>query len=132
MKYLSWLLAAFVVTAGVAGLLVPDTILSLRSLAGTQSALLVFGALRAAIGVVLIMAAPGSRVPRTLQAAGAVMLLAGLATPLFGVERTRAVLGWEAAQGPWLIRVGGAIVLAAGGLLAVALRPRHSVPPRPR
>ena len=126
MKYLAWLLAAFVVAAGAAGIVVPDTILSLRSLAATQGALLVFAALRMAIGVVLIMAAPGSRAPRTLQAAGAVLLLVGLATPLFGVERTRAVLAWEAAQGPSLIRLGGAIVVALGGLLAVALRPQRT------
>ena len=122
MKYLSWFLVAFVVAAGVAGLVAPDAILSLRALAATQGALLVFGALRVAIGVVLIMVAPRSRAPRTLQAAGAVLLLAGLATPLFGVDRTRAVLAWEAAQGTWLIRVGGAIVVALGGLLAAAIR----------
>ena len=124
-KYLSWLLAAFVVAAGVAAMVAPDMILSLRSLAATQGALLVFGALRVAIGVVLIMTAPASRAPRTLQAAGAVLLLAGLATPLFGVERTRAVLAWEAAQGPSLIRLGGAIVVVLGGLLTVALRPQR-------
>jgi hypothetical protein len=100
----------------------------LRALAATQAALLVFAALRVAIGVVLIMAAPRSRAPRILQTAGAVLLLVGLATPLFGVERTRAVLDWEAAQGPSLIRLGGAIVAVLGGLLAVALRPRSATP----
>jgi hypothetical protein len=123
MKYLAWLLAAFIVAAGVAGIVAPDTILRLRSLAATQSALLVFAVLRVTIGVVLIMAAPRSRAPRTLQAAGAAMLLIGLATPLFGVERTRAVLDWEASQGPSLIRLGGAVAVALGGLLAVTLRP---------
>jgi len=126
MKYLSWLLVAFVVAAGVAAVVAPDMILSLRSLAATQGALLVFGALRVAIGVVLIMAAPASRAPRTLQAAGALLMLVGMVTPLFGVERTRAVLAWEAAQGPSLMRFGGAIAVAIGGLLAVALRPRRS------
>jgi hypothetical protein len=75
-----------------------------------------------AIGVLLVMVAPRSRAPRMLQVAGGVLLLAGLATPLFGVERTRAVLAWEAAQGPSLIRFGGAIVVTLGGLLAVTLR----------
>ena len=126
MKYLCWLLVAFVVGAGVAGIAAPDTILSLRSLASTQGALLVFAALRVAIGVVLIMAAPASRAPRTLQAAGAVFLLVGLATPLFGVERTTAVLAWEAEQGTWLMRVGGTIAVALGGLLAVAFTPRRT------
>ena len=127
MKYLAWTLAAFVVAAGVAAIVIPGTIFNLRSLAGTQVALLVFGTLRAAMGIVLIMAAPNSRAPRMLQAAGGLLLLAGMATPLFGVERTRAVLAWEAAQGLWLIRVTGVIVVALGGLLAIALRPRQAL-----
>ena len=124
-RSVAWLLAAFVVAAGVAAIVAPDTILSLSSLAATQGALLVFAAIRIAIGVVLIMAAPRSRAPRTLQAAGAVLLLAGLLTPLFGVERTKVVLAWEATEGPWLIRLSGTIVVALGGLLGVALRPRR-------
>src|SRR5580765_6412879 len=124
-KSLSRLLAAFVIAAGVAAILAPVAILGLRSLAATTGALLVFGALRVAIGLALFLAAPASRAPRTLKAAGAVLILAGLATPLFGVERTRAVLAWEAVQGPWLIRLSGAIVVVLGGLLAVALRPRR-------
>ena len=127
MKYLAWLLVAFVVAAGVAAIVAPNTILHLRSLAATQGALLVFAALRVAIGVVLIMVAPRSRAPRTLQTAGALLLLVGLATPLFGVERTRAVLDWEAAQGPLLMRFGGTIAVALAGLLALALRPPATV-----
>ena len=127
MKYLAWILAAFVVAAGVAALVAPDMVFSLRSLAATQGALLVFAGLRAAMGIVLVMAAPHSRAPRMLQAAGGLMLLAGMATPLFGVERTRAVLDWEAAQGLWLIRLTGAIVVALGGLLTIALVPRQAL-----
>ena len=123
MKYLAWLLSAFIVAVGLTAIVAPDMILRLRSLADTPGALLVFATLRVAIGIALIMAAPRSRAPCTLQAAGAVMLLVGLATPLFGVERTRAVLDWEAAQGPSLFRVGGIVVVVLGGLLAVALKP---------
>ena len=126
MKYLAWLLAAFVITAGAVAIVAPGTVLTLRSFAATPGALLVFAALRVTLGVVLIMAAPTSRAPRTLQTAGAVLMLAGLVTPLFGVERTRAVLAWEAAQGPSLMRLGGAVVVALGALLAVAFRPRRS------
>src|SRR6266699_3086354 len=114
MKYLAWLVALFVITAGVAGIVAPDRLFSLRSLAETQSGLLGIAVLRVAIGVVLIMTAPASRAPKVLQAAGAAVLLAGLATPLFGVERTKAVLDWEAAQGLWLIRAVAAVALAIG------------------
>jgi hypothetical protein len=126
MKSVLRLLTAFIIAVGLAAIIAPDKILTLRSFAATQSALLAFAALRVAIGVVLVMAAPRSRAPRTLQVAGAVLLLVGLATPLFGVERTRDVLAWEAAQGPSLMRFGGAIAVVLGVLLTVALRPKHT------
>jgi len=125
MKYLAWCIAVVVVLAGITGIVAPDRLLSLRGLAATQAGLLAVSVARVAIGVVLIMTAPHSRAPKMLQIAGAAVLLAGLATPLFGVERTRAVLDWEAAQGATLIRVGSVIVVAIGGLLAMALTPRR-------
>ena len=123
MKYLAWLVALFVITAGVAGIVAPDRLFSLRWLAETQSGLFGIAVLRVAIGVVLIMTAPASRAPKVLQVVGAVVLLAGLATPLFGIERTKAVLDWEAAQGVGLIRAVAAVVLAIGGSLAFVLTP---------
>jgi len=125
MKYLAWCIAVVVLLAGITGIVAPDRLLSVRGLAATQAGLLAVSVARVAIGVVLIMTAPHSRAPKMLQIAGAAVLLAGLATPLFGVERTRAVLDWEAAQGATLIRVGSVIVVAIGGLLAMALTPRR-------
>jgi hypothetical protein len=125
MKYLAWAIALIVLLAGVTGIVAPERLLSLRGIAATQAGLLAVSMARVAIGVVLIMTAPRSRAPKMLQIAGAAVLFAGLATPFFGVERTRAVLNWEAAQGPTLIRVGSLAVVAIGGLLAVALTPRR-------
>jgi hypothetical protein len=127
MKAVSWLVAIFVTAVGVAAIAAPDFVLGLRSLVATQTGLLAIAAFRMAVGVVLIMTAPTSRWPKALQASGAVVLLAGLATPLFGVDRTRAVIDWEAAQGPALMRLAGVILLAIGGFLAAALSPRKSV-----
>jgi hypothetical protein len=124
MKAASRLIAIFVIAVGVAAIAAPDRVLGLRSLVATEAGLLVIAVFRVAVGVTLVMAAPSSRWPRTLQALGGLVLLAGLATPLFGVERTRAVVDWEAAQGPALMRVAGVILLAMGGFLTVALFPR--------
>jgi hypothetical protein len=125
MKYLAWLVALFVIAAGVTGIVAPDRLMSLRWMASTQMGLLGFAVLRATIGVVLIMVAPSTRAPKTLQACGAVMLLAGMVTPLFGVERTKAVLDWEVAQGQLLIRAGAVVIVAIGGCLAFALATRR-------
>jgi hypothetical protein len=49
------------------------------------------------------------------------VLVAGLATPLFGVERTRAILDWESTQGTGLIRAVAGLALAIGGFIAFAV-----------
>jgi uncharacterized membrane protein len=126
MRYLVWLIALFVGVAGVAGLLVPDRVMSARLIAGTQSGLLAIAVLRSAIGIVLIMVAPRSRAPKTLQVFGALLLLAGMVTPLFGVARSKAVLDWEAAQGPMLVRGWAIVAVALSGALAFVMKPvRH-------
>ena len=125
MKYVAWAVAAFLCVAGVTAIAAPGFVLSVRSFEASQIALLVIAGVRIAIGVVLIMSAPASRTPRVLQAAGAIVMLAGLATPFFGVERTRALLQWEASLGPALMRAGGVVAVALGGFLAFSLRPRR-------
>ena len=123
MRSLAWLIALFVGVAGVAGLLVPDWVMSLRSIAATQSGLLAIAVLRSAIGIVLIMVAPRSRAPKTLQVFGALLLLAGMVTPLFGVARSKAVLDWEAAQGPMFVRGWAIVAVALSGALAFVMKP---------
>jgi hypothetical protein len=124
MKPLAWLVALFALAAGITMIVAPEWTIGLRSIIATQAGLLVVAVIRIAIGVVLIMAAPGTRAPKLLQMAGALALGAGLATPLFGVDRTKAVLEWEAAQGAPLMRGLGAFVIVLGGLLSFVLTPR--------
>ncbi len=54
---------------------------------------------------------------------GIFILVAGLSTPLFGVERSRKVLDWWSARGPTLMRVWAGFGLAFGLLLAYAVMP---------
>jgi len=125
MKYLAWAVAGLILCAGLLGIVAPEQLLALRHLIASQTGLLVVAVIRIAIGVVLIMNAPASRAPKLLQYAGGLVLLAGLATPLFGVERTRAVLDWEAAQRPAFVRLAGVAIVAMGGVFAVLLTPRR-------
>jgi hypothetical protein len=123
MRYLALAVAASVVLVGITGVFAPDTLVSIGRYVVTPAGLYAIAVVRVAVGIVLIMAAPLSRAPRLLRALGAVALLAGLMTPLFGFERTRAVLEWESAQGTALIRVGAAAALVLGGFLAFAVTP---------
>jgi hypothetical protein len=121
MRSLALLVALFIMLVGVAGVLAPDGLMTIGRSVATPVGLYAIAALRVGIGLVLMLVAPVSRAPRTLRVFGAVALVAGLTTPLFGVERTRAILDWESTQGTALIRVGAGLALAIGGFIAFAV-----------
>jgi hypothetical protein len=125
MRIAALLVALFVVVVGVVGILTPDSLMTIGRYVVTPVGLYAVAALRVAIGLVLMLVAPISRVPRTLRVVGAVVLVAGLATLFVGVERTRAILDWESTQGTALIRVGAGLALAIGGFLAFAVATGH-------
>jgi hypothetical protein len=105
----------------VVGIFSPESLLAVGRYVVTPAGLYAIAAFRVAIGLLLMRVAPISRVPRTLRIVGAIVLAAGLATPLFGVERTRAILNWESTQGTAFLRVPGVLALAAGGFIAFAV-----------
>jgi hypothetical protein len=128
MRTAALLVALFAIVVGMVGLVAPDSLMTVAAYVVTPVGLYVVAALRVAVGIVLIRAAPLSRVPRTLRLVGTVVIVAGLVTPLFGVERARAVLDWESAQGTAFIRGLGGLLLCIGGLIAFAVTPKARVP----
>jgi hypothetical protein len=123
MRTAALLVALFVIVAGMVGLVAPDSLMMIAGHVVTPVGLYVVAALRVVVGIVLIRAATLSRVPRTLRVIGTVVIVAGLATPLFGVERARAVLDWESAQGTAFTRGVAALLLSMGGFIAFAVTP---------
>ncbi len=115
------LCALFAIVIGAAGIVSPGTLTTIRRLYfATPASLYVAVGIRIAMGLVLILSAPASRVPRSLRALGAVVCMQGLAAALLGPERARAVLEWEAAQTA-LLRAGAVVALAAGAFIAFAV-----------
>jgi len=115
------LVALFTIVVGIVGLVSPDSVTTLRRLYfATPVALYAAGAVRVAMGLVLILCASASRAPKTLRALGAVVYMQGLAATLLGPDRARAILEWETMQGT-LLRVGAAVALGVGCFLAFAV-----------
>ena len=121
MRFAALLVGLFAIVVGIVGLVSPDSLLTVGRYVVTPVGLYAIAALRVSIGLLLMLVAPISRVPRTLRVLGALVLVAGLATPVFGVDRTRAILDWEATQGTALLRAGAVVALAAGGFIAFAV-----------
>ena len=116
------LVAVFTIIVGMVGLISPDSLTTARRLYfATPVGLYAAGAVRVAMGLVVILCAAGSRAPKTLRALGAVMCMQALAAALLGPDRARAVLEWETMQGTALLRVGAAVALGVGCFLAFAV-----------
>jgi len=91
--------------------------------------LYVVAGVRLCVGAVLLLAASASRMPRTVRVAGAFVVLAGIATPIFGLDRSRAVLDWLTLQGPGLMRADALLAMALGIFILYAIGPiRHPGP----
>ena len=122
MRLLGLGIGALVVLAGAMCIVTPGVPLSLGHWVVTPVGLNVVAALRIVLGLLLVLAAPSSRAPMVLRVVGALVMLAGLATPWFGVERSRAVLDWASAE-PVIMRLIGCLVVLIGGFLVYAFRP---------
>ena len=121
MKPLALLVALFIMVIAMVGIVSPDRLIAVGHYVITPVGLYAIAAFRIAMGLVLMLAAPASRAPRTLRVLGAVVIVAGFATPFFGVDRARGFADWAEAQGPLLIRSVAVVVLAIGSFIAFAV-----------
>ena len=99
----------------------PRGLLLAASHFATPGGLYIAAGLRVGIGLVLLLAARGSLTPNLLRVLGVLAFVGGLATPLVGVERVRAILDWCSHQGPIILRLGAAFALALGSFIAYAV-----------
>jgi hypothetical protein len=100
-----------------------------RSYFATSGRIYAAGALRIAMGLVLILAAPVARWPMMLCVFGAMMCLQGLSAALMGAEHARVILEWEAVH-TTLLRLGAIVALVTGVLMALAATTRSTDAPR--
>ena len=119
MKIAALLVALCIIVFSIAGIISPDSVMTIRRSYYTPRGLYVGGAVRVAMGLVWILASSKSGWPRTLRALGAIMCLQGLAANLFGLERARAILEWEGMHTA-LLRAGAVVALVTSAFVAFA------------
>ena len=124
---LAMALGLVVAAIGLLGVVAPSALLELGRSLQSASALYVVAAVRVVFGTILFWAASSSRAPRTLRIFGIFIIIAGVLTPLFGVERSRAVLSWWSAHGSLFTRAWPIVAVAFGLFIAYAVTsPRRS------
>ena len=110
---------------GLIGLVAPSLLLDFGRSLLTESGLYAVSGVRVAFGLFLLFVAKVSRMPRTMRAIGIVIIIAGLLTPLFGLERSATMFNWLSAQESALVRVMAMFAVALGTLVAYAVTPRR-------
>ena len=123
MRHAALVLSLLVAALAAVGVVSPKRLLDIARRFVSPAGLYAAGALRVALGLALFLAAPESRAPGMVRFLGIFILVAGLSTPLFGVERSRQVLVWWSARRPILMRVWAGVGVAFGLLLAYAVMP---------
>jgi hypothetical protein len=134
-KTLAFVMGLCILAVGAIGIVTPSALVGIALRFGTPTEWYALGAVRIALGVLLLWVAKSSRAPRTLRVVAFIPLLAGLgalATPFVGVERARATLEWWTRLGPGYLRLSAIPLLVLGGVIAYACAPaRRTASPAP-
>jgi uncharacterized membrane protein YidH (DUF202 family) len=128
LKFVTTVASLAICGLGIVGIVAPATLLDLGRALIAPPALYWVAFVRVVFGALLILVAPGSRVPRTLRVIGAFIVIAGLLTPVFGAARFGELFAWFARQPPLLVRSVAVLPVIAGLLLVYAINsPRRAV-----
>lgn len=127
LKIVATLMSLSIAGLGILGLVAPDVLLEFGRSLLVPPALYGVAAVRVAFGALLILVATQSRMPRTLRVIGAVIVVAGILTPLFGIERIGEVFGWISAQASFLVRAVAVLPLGIGLFFVFALNSHRRV-----
>ncbi len=123
MQMAATLMSALLAGLGAIAVFLPDTLIEMGRNFTTPKGLLAAAAVRVVFGALLITAASTSRAPNLLRVFGALILVAGLATPLLGPEYARGLQAAVSERGE-LIRVAGTVAIVLGCSFVWALSPR--------
>jgi len=115
--------ALLIAAIGLVGVVAPARLAGFVRIWQNAVGLYSAAVLRIVLGVAMFFTAPTSRAPEPLRALGVFVFLAGLVTPLIGLDRFRRILDWWIARPPFLMRGWSLVALAFGLFVVYALFP---------
>ena len=123
MKVVAIVIGFLAMTFGLVATCQPQSVITIAYHMLTPSVLYTRAAVRIGIGLLLVAVASASRMKKTIRGLGMIVLLAGMATPIVGVDHARAVLDWCAREGAWPLRVSGCVAFCIGAFIVYAFSP---------
>jgi uncharacterized membrane protein len=120
MKLIAATLGLLVAVMGLILVVAPSTVLEFGRSILDPMVIYAAAAVRVIFGAILVIVAPTSRAPKTLRVLGAILVIAGILTPVVGVDRSRDVFDWMLAQGSLFTRAWAAAAAGFGFFIAYA------------
>jgi hypothetical protein len=118
---LALLVGVLLIAQGLLGIFSPDAFVGVVRLFQSSPMVYVAAALRIVIGMVLLCAVTGSRLPMFLRIFGALIVIGGVLTPFVGVQFAHSILAMWSSQGSGLVRLFALVSLALGLLTSYAV-----------
>ena len=113
----------FIAALGGLGMAAPERLLGVLQRARNPSGLYAIAGLRLILGVALLWVASASKAPDVMRVFGVIALIAGIATPLVGLERFGKLVDWWQGLGNTVIRIWAVAPIALGLYLVWAVAP---------
>ena len=121
MQLVALALSVSLVVLGVLSVIAPARALDIARVFDSPGGLYALATIRLVLGVVILLAGPASREPEVLRIIGIVIGVAGVITPLVGLDRQRRLLNWWAGRGLGFQRAWAAVGVAFGLFLVYAV-----------
>lgn len=121
MTILVMIFGLLLIAMGLTAMISPGLLLRYSDQFLTQTGLYAAMIIRLVMGVVLILAAPETRVPQALTVFGVIIFISGVITPLIGLERARRMVAYITSKPLTFQRVWASMALAIGLFLIWAV-----------
>jgi hypothetical protein len=125
-RFAALLIGVLIMAQGLLGLANPEMLAGVVGTIQIPPVIYVAAVFRVLFGIVFLLAAPGSRAPKSLRVLGALILVVGLFTPFVGIQFAQWVLAAWSEGGPSLVRTWAGAVLLVGAFVVYANIPSHS------
>ena len=120
---LAFVVGVLLIIQGLLGILAPDAFVGVVRLFQSPSMIYMAAVLRIAIGIVLLCAVTGSRLPMFLRIFGVLVVSGGVLTPFIGVQFAHIILALWSSRGSGLVRLFALVSLTLGLLTSYAVSP---------
>lgn len=123
MALLALLFSIFIAAIGAIGFVSPTKLFHFVRKFQSTAGLYLAAGFRVVFGSALFFATDRSRAPEVMRLVGIIVLVSGLITPLFGLDRFRRILNWWSMHPPAFQRAWAGFALVFGLLCAYAVAP---------